>query len=166
MEFIIVSLVQNIDMKIVIIGAVAAGAKAAAKSKRLLPDAEVVIYTKEENISYSACGLPYYIEGNFEDADKLIVRTISDFESKGIKVFNKHEVTAIHPDKKEITVSNLVSGEKFVTSYDKLLIATGAVPYIPDIKNREIKGIYTLKTIIYNGIENLYTPNALLPGVR
>ncbi len=147
MEFIIVSLVQNIDMKIVIIGAVAAGAKAAAKSKRLLPDAEVVIYTKEENISYSACGLPYYIEGNFEDADKLIVRTISDFESKGIKVFNKHEVTAIHPDKKEITVSNLVSGEKFVTSYDKLLIATGAVPYIPDIKNREIKGIYTLKTI-------------------
>ncbi len=166
-EFIIINLIQNIGMKIVIVGAVAAGAKAAAKSKRLLPDAEVVIYTKEEYISYSACGLPYYIEGNFEDVEKLIVRTIQDFEEKGIKVFSRHEVLAIHPDKKEIEVSNLASGEVFVTSYDKLLIATGSTPYIPDIKNRDIKGVYTLKTI-NDGIDiknkMLKSKNAVIIG--
>ena len=146
-EFIITNLIQNISMKIVIIGAVAAGAKAAAKSKRLLPDAEVIIYTREENISYSACGLPYYIEGNFEDASKLIIRTISDFESKGIKVFNKHNVNSINPDEHKIHVTNLETEESFDTGYDKLLIATGAEPYIPDIKNINLKKVFTLKTL-------------------
>lgn len=134
-------------MKIVIIGAVAAGAKAAAKSKRLLPDAEVIIYTKEEYVSYSACGLPYYIEGNFKDIKKLVVRTIPEFESKGIKIYNKHYVTKISPEIKKITVRNLETKETFEETYDKLLIATGATPYIPDIKNININGVYTLKTL-------------------
>ena len=67
-------------MKIVIIGGVAAGAKAAAKSRRLLPDSEIYIYTQAKFVSYSACGLPYYIEGNFEDWRKLIIRSVDEFE--------------------------------------------------------------------------------------
>ena len=88
-------------MKIVIIGAVAAGAKAAAKSKRLLPDAEIVIYTQDEFVSYSSCGLPYYIEGNFEDPEMLIVRSIAKFQESGIQVHNFHKVLEIIPAEKK-----------------------------------------------------------------
>ena len=77
-------------MKIVIIGGVAAGAKAAAKVKRNLPDAEVTIYTQDTNVSYSTCGLPYYIEGAFEDWKRLIVRPKEEFEKAGINVFTQH----------------------------------------------------------------------------
>ena len=73
-------------MKIVIIGGVAAGAKAAAKSRRILPDAEIDIYTQDTHVSYSACGLPYYIEGNFEDWQKLIVRSTEEFEKSNIHI--------------------------------------------------------------------------------
>ncbi len=146
-EFETCCLIQNINMKIVIIGAVAAGAKAAAKTKRLMPDAEVIIYTQEEYVSYSACGLPYYIEGNFEDVKKLIVRTIPEFESKGIKIFNFHRVLKITPQNKTIKVVNLKNNETFDTNYDKLLIATGAMPFIPNIQNVNLEGIYSLKTI-------------------
>ena len=67
-------------MKIVILGGVAAGAKAAAKSRRLLPDAEIDLYTDDTHISYSSCGLPYYIEGNFEDYRLLLVVSPEEFE--------------------------------------------------------------------------------------
>ena len=134
-------------MKIVIIGAVAAGAKAAAKSKRLLPDAEVVIYTQEEWVSYSACGLPFYVEGNFEDINKLIVRSIPQFEASGIKVFNFHKVVEIISDDKKIKVVDLKSGHEFLTDYDKLLIATGAEAFIPSIENVNLHNVYTLKTL-------------------
>jgi NADPH-dependent 2,4-dienoyl-CoA reductase/sulfur reductase-like enzyme len=73
-------------MKIVLIGGVAAGAKAAAKSRRLLPDAEIDIYTQDTHVSYSACGLPYYIEGNFEDWHKLIIRSVEEFEKNNIHI--------------------------------------------------------------------------------
>ncbi len=139
-------------MKLIIIGAVAAGAKAAAKAKRLIPDAEIIIYTQEEYISYSGCGLPYYVEGNFESAEKLIVRTIADFEKNGIKVFNFHRVDKIEPEQKTIKIINLQTGESFENNYDKLLIATGSKPYMPNIPNSNLNGIYTLKTI-QNGID-------------
>ena len=134
-------------MKIVIIGAVAAGAKAAAKSKRMLPDADVVIYTQEEFVSYSACGLPFYVEGNFDDINKLIVRTIPEFQQAGITVYNLHRVLEIIPADKKIKVVDLKSGHEFFDSYDKLLIATGSSSFIPDIENTSLNNIYTLKTL-------------------
>lgn len=82
-------------MKIVIVGGVAAGAKAAAKSRRLLPDAEIDIYTQDTHVSYSACGLPYYIEGNFEDYRALLVRSPEEFAKSGINVHLKHKVSKI-----------------------------------------------------------------------
>ena len=74
-------------MKIVIIGGVAAGAKAAAKIKRLLPDSKVEIYTDDTHVSYSSCGLPYYIEGNFTDYRALLVRSVEEFKASGIDVY-------------------------------------------------------------------------------
>lgn len=133
--------------KIVIIGAVAAGAKAAAKSRRLLPDAEIDIYTQDTHVSYSACGLPYYIEGNFEDYQMLLVRSPEEFAEDKIYVHLEHKVSKILPDIKKILVQNLKSGEANLVDYDKLVIATGARPRIPDIRNVHLKNIFTLRTI-------------------
>lgn len=134
-------------MKIVIIGGVAAGAKVAAKSKRILPDSEVHIYTSDTHVSYSACGLPYYIEGNFEDWQKLIVRSKEEFEKSGIDIHTRHQVTKILPVDKKIIVKNLETEELTFVSYDKLVIATGSMPYIPEIKNGKLKNVFTLRTL-------------------
>lgn len=131
-------------MKVVIIGAVAAGSKCAAKLKRDNPKFEVEIYTEEDKISYSACGMPYYIEGivNYND---LIVRTPEDFEKNGIKVFLKHKAVEICRKEKKIKVLN--KDNSFWVSYDKLVIATGASPIIPPIKNVNAKNVFTLRTL-------------------
>lgn len=130
-----------------IIGGVAAGAKAAAKSKRMLPDAEVHIYTQDTHVSYSSCGLPYYIAGDFEDWHKLIVRTAEEFEKSGINIHLKHRVTKILPADKKILVKDLIAGTCGFIEYDKLIIATGSVPFMPDIKNSNIKNIFTVRTL-------------------
>ena len=134
-------------MKIVIIGGVAAGAKAAAKSKRMLPDADVHIYTQDTHVSYSSCGLPYYIAGDFADWQKLIVRTKEEFEKSGIEIHLQNRVTKILPMDKKILVKDLVKNSCNFIEYDKLIIATGASPFIPNIKNNNLKNIFTVRTL-------------------
>ena len=134
-------------MKIIIIGGVAAGAKAAAKSKRTLPDAEVRIYTQDTHVSYSSCGLPYYIAGDFEDWHKLVVRTVEEFEKSGINIFTEHRVTKILPADKKILVKNLHFGTCEFVEYDKLIIATGSSPIIPNIKNKDLKNVFSVRTL-------------------
>ena len=134
-------------MKIVIIGGVAAGAKAAAKSKRLLPDAEVIIYTKDDYVSYSSCGIPYYIAGDFQEWNKLIVRSKEEFEKNGIQIFTRHEITKILTVDKKIVVKNLNTNECQFIEYDKLIIATGASPIIPEIKNNQLQNNFTIRNL-------------------
>lgn len=134
-------------MKIVIIGGVAAGAKAAAKSKRMLPDAEVHIFTQDTHVSYSSCGLPYYIAGDFADWQKLIVRTKEEFEKSGIEIHLQNRVTKILPMDKKILVKDLVKKSCNFIEYDKLIIATGASPFIPNIKNYNLKNVFTVRTL-------------------
>lgn len=134
-------------MKVIVIGAVAAGSKAAAKLKRLKPNWDVIIYTSDYNVSYSECGLPYYIAGAFKDAQKLIIRTPQEFEKQGVKVNIRHLVTEIHPDKKEILIKNLETNKIFTENYDKLIISTGASPIIPNIQGINLQNVFTLRTI-------------------
>ncbi len=134
-------------MKIVIIGGVAAGAKAAAKARRNLRDGEIIIYTDDTHVSYSACGIPYFIEGNFDDYKTLLVRSPEEFEASGIKVRLRHKVSKILPESKQILVQNLDNQNAFLDTYDKLIIATGASPVIPPIKNNCFKHIYTVRKI-------------------
>ena len=134
-------------MKIVIIGGVAAGAKAAAKSRRLLPDAEIDIFTQDTHVSYSACGLPYYIEGNFEDWRKLIIRSVEEFEKNNIHIHLQNRVTKILPTDKKIVVRNLNTNELKFINYDKLVIATGSAPKLNDFSNLNLKNIFTLRTL-------------------
>ena len=134
-------------MKIVILGGVAAGAKAAAKAKRLLPDAEINLYTDDTHVSYSACGLPYFIEGNFEDFRMLLVRLPEEFEKDGIHIHLKHRAAKILPASKQVLIEIMGENRAFLTDYDKLIIAIGACPIIPKIKNVELKNVFTVRKV-------------------
>ena len=134
-------------MKIVIIGGVAAGAKAAAKSRRLLPDSEIDIYTQDTHVSYSACGLPYYIQGNFEDWQKLIIRSVEEFEKNNIHIHLQNRVTKILVADKKIIVKDLNTNELKFVEYDKLVIATGSAPKMSDFPDIKLKNIFTLRTL-------------------
>ena len=134
-------------MKIVILGGVAAGAKAAAKARRMLPDAEIDLYTDDTHVSYSACGLPYYIEGNFEDYRMLLVRSPEEFEKTNVHIHLRNRAAKIIPYGKQVLIENLDTNKAFLVDYDKLIIATGARPTIPPIKNVDLKNIFTLRKI-------------------
>lgn len=153
--------------KIVIIGGVAAGTKAAAKSRRLKPDAQIDIYTDDTHVSYSACGLPFFIEGNFDDPDMLIARTVEEFEAENIHIHLQNRVTKILPDKKQILVLDKVKNQEFSVEYDKLVIATGAKPFIPPIINYDLKNVFTLR-YMEDGIaikeKVLQSKNAVIVG--
>ena len=98
-------------MKLLVIGGVAAGTKAAAKFKRVNPDAEVTIVTKGKDISYAGCGLPYYLGGAIADKGQLIVNTPEKFSDlTGAMVYTQREVTALDPREKKATANNLRTG--------------------------------------------------------
>lgn len=134
-------------MKIVILGGVAAGAKAAAKARRTLPDATIDLYTDDTHISYSSCGLPYYIEGNFEDYRLLLVVSPEEFEKKNVHIHLRNRAVKIIPEAKQVLIQDLTTQRAFLVEYDKLIIAIGARPVIPKIKNVNLPNIFTLRRI-------------------
>lgn len=134
-------------MKIVILGGVAAGAKAAAKARRTLPDATIDLYTDDTHISYSSCGLPYYIEGNFEDYRLLLVVSPEEFEKKNVHIHLRNRAVKIIPEAKQVLIQDLTTQRTFLVEYDKLIIAIGARPVIPKIKNVNLPNIFTLRRI-------------------
>ena len=157
-------------MKVVIIGGVAGGATAAARLRRLDETAEITIFEKSGFISYANCGLPYYIGGTIEDKDELTLQTPESFYSRfhvNIKVL--HEVTAINPDIKTVTVKNLCDGKIFDEKYDKLIISTGAKPVKPKFSGIDQNNIFTLRTVedtltIKNYIETHNPRSAVIAG--
>jgi len=133
---------------LIIIGGVAAGAKAAAKARRLAPDLKITIYTKGEDISYSACGMPYFIENIIKEKKELIVRTPQRFKEKeNVDVKIRHEVVKIFPEEKKVQIKNLNNGEIFEDEYSKLLIASGARAFVPDIEGVELENVFVLKEV-------------------
>ena len=135
-------------MRIVIIGAVAAGTSAAAKARRNDDFAEIIIYEKDKDISYSGCGLPYYIGGDVENINELTPRDVKFFKDKyDIDVRIQHEVISIDPDKKTLVVKNCLTNETFEDFYDKLVLATGASPFIPRIEGIDKKHVFFLRNV-------------------
>ncbi len=135
-------------MKVVIIGGVAGGATAAARIRRLDEQAEIVVFERSGFISYANCGLPYYIGGTIEDESALTLQTPESFWKRfRVKMNVHHEVTAIHPDSKTVTVKNLENGKVFTESYDKLVLSPGAKPIKPNFEGIDSDKIFTLRTV-------------------
>jgi len=133
--------------KLVVIGGVAAGPKAAAKAKRCRPDLEVVIYQEEGAVSYGGCGLPYYVSGKIKERNQLLARTKEQFAQDGIQVKLKHRVEEIKVKEKKIKGLNLETGDQFVDTYDKLVLATGSFPIRPQVAGADLKGVFYLRSI-------------------
>ncbi len=135
-------------MKVVIVGGVAGGATAAARIRRLDEQAEIVVFERSGYISYANCGLPYYIGGVIDDPEALTLQTPESFFARfRIQMKVNHEVTAIHPHKKTVSVKNLNSGEVFEESYDKLLLSPGAKPVLPNLPGMDNDKLFTLRTV-------------------
>jgi len=134
-------------MRVIIVGGIAAGTSAAAKLRRIDPNAEIIIYEKSDIVSFGACGLPYYVGNFFDDSKNMIARTPEAFIKSGVEVKVLHEVTTIDFNNKKVKVKNLKENKEFEDYYDKLMIATGASSIIPPIKNVNLKNVYTLKSL-------------------
>ena len=135
-------------MKVVIIGGVAGGATAAARIRRLDEQAEIVVFERSGFISYANCGLPYYIGGTIEEENDLTLQTPESFWRRfRVKINVHHEVTAIHPNSKTVTVKNLENGEILTESYDKLVLSPGAKPIKPRFDGIDSDKIFTLRTV-------------------
>ena len=134
--------------KVLIVGGVAGGATAAARIRRLDEKAQITIFERSGFVSYANCGLPYYIGGVIEDKEDLTLQTPEMFRERfQIDVRVHHEVTAIHPVQKKITVKNLVTGEIFEENYDKLLLSPGARPVQPNLPGAGLENLFTLRTV-------------------
>ena len=119
-------------MKVVIVGGVAGGATAAARLRRLDEQAEIVVFERSGFVSYANCGLPYYIGDVITAPEELTLQTPESFFARfRVNMKVRHEVKAIHPDRKTVSVKNLETGEEFEESYDKLILSPGAKPAQP-----------------------------------
>ena len=135
-------------MKVVIVGGVAGGATAAARIRRLDEQAEIVVFERSGYISYANCGLPYYIGDAITDPEELTLQTPESFFSRfRVDMKVRHEVTAIHPERKTVSVKNLETDEVFEESYDKLILSPGAKPTQPRLPGVGIDKLFTLRTV-------------------
>jgi NADPH-dependent 2,4-dienoyl-CoA reductase/sulfur reductase-like enzyme len=130
--------------KILIIGGNAAGLTAASRAKRVDPRLNVTVLEKGPHISYSTCGIPYYL-AKMVKADELVSYTPESFEKeRGIKVHNNTRVDEISPSRKRVACTRTDTGERGEFSYDRLLIATGVKPKLPDIPGTNLKNVFSI----------------------
>lgn len=132
-------------MRLVILGGVAAGTKAASRARRLDPAMEITVYQEEPEPSISECGLPYLLSGVVEERDDLVARTPEKFAEKGIEIMVRHRVERIDATGKNLSVLNLKTGEAFEDNYDRLVITTGARAVLPPIPGADLEGVFTLR---------------------
>jgi len=132
-------------MRLVILGGVAAGTKAASRARRLNPELEITVYQEEPEPSISECGLPYFLSGVVRKREVLIARTPEQFAERDIEVLVRHRVERIDAAGKKLSVRDLRTGEAFDDTYDRLIIATGARAVLPPIPGAELEGVFKLR---------------------
>lgn len=134
-------------MKVLVLGGVAAGTKVAAKLMREDRSCEVTVLTKGKDISYAGCGLPYYVGDVIHEKSQLIVNTPEKYANlTGAKVLTETEAIAVKPQEHKVEAKDLKSGEVKEYTYDKLVIATGASPFVPQIPGLDLKNVFVMRT--------------------
>lgn len=131
-------------MKILIIGGIAAGMSTAAKALRTNKDAQITVIEQEDYISFGACGLPYYIGGQFDDENNMYARSPKQMRDAGVTLLLKHRAESVNFDKKEVLVKDLSSKEIKTLTYDRLMIASGASAIKPNIEGINLENVYTV----------------------
>jgi NADPH-dependent 2,4-dienoyl-CoA reductase/sulfur reductase-like enzyme/rhodanese-related sulfurtransferase len=141
-------------LRIVVIGGSAAGPKAAAKARRMDENAEITLIQKEADLSMASCGYPYYVGGTFDDRKLLIctpagIARDPDFFAKAKRIKALVQTEALHIDRSEktLTYKHLPSEEHYTIPYDKLVVATGAIPLCPGVPGVDLDGIMSLHTL-------------------
>lgn len=134
-------------MKVIIVGGVAGGMSAATRLRRLMEDAEIIVFEKGPFVSFANCGLPYYISGEIAEHDSLLLQTPESLRNRfNLDVRPYHEVVNINPDLQTVTVQT-PNGE-IMESYDKLILSPGAKPVIPPLKGiAEAENLFTLRNV-------------------
>lgn len=131
-------------MEVLIIGGIAAGMSVAAKAKRENPDANITVIEKENYVSFGACGLPYYLGNQFEDENEMFARTPEQMIASGVNLKLQSEVVSVDFDEKKVLIKDLKTDEKYEQAYDKLMIATGASPIMPNIEGIYADNVYSI----------------------
>jgi len=132
-------------MRLVIVGGIAAGTKAASRARRVDAEAEIVVYQDEPEPSISECGLPYLLSGVVDERADLVARTPEQFAEKGVEVRVRHRVEKIDPENKWLSVRDLENEGAFEDGYDRLVIATGARAVLPPIPGADLEGVFELR---------------------
>jgi NADPH-dependent 2,4-dienoyl-CoA reductase/sulfur reductase-like enzyme/rhodanese-related sulfurtransferase len=133
--------------RLLVIGGVASGPKAAARARRCDPEMEIVLYQEEDDISYAGCGLPYYISGVIEEREDLISRTPGKFALEGIKILKNRRIEKIDIPNRAVSGRKIGSGETFTDHFDRLVLATGAYPIRPQIDGINLSNVFYLRSI-------------------
>ncbi|AZT91131.1 dehydrogenase [Caldicellulosiruptor changbaiensis] len=156
-------------MRYIVIGAVAGGMTAAMKIRRNDDKAQIVVYDKDTDISYSGCSLAYYISGVIKDRKSIVPRDVEYFKKFNVEVKTSHKVLRVDPKTKSVLVKDFSTGNMFEDRFDKLIIATGAQAFIPKIEGINLEGIFTLRNVkdadkIKEYIEKTGPKKALIVG--
>ena len=157
------------NKKVIIVGGVAGGASAAARFRRLDENAEIIMFERDEYISFANCGLPYYIGESIKDRDDLLVQTPKSMNARfNIDVRNNSEVVGVDINKKIVTVKSKNKGI-YEESYDYLVLSPGARAIKPNIEGINSKKIYTLRNVadtdnIKSYVDNKGTKSAVVIG--
>lgn len=135
-------------MKLLIVGGVAGGASAAARSRRLSEEAHIVLFERGPDVSFANCGLPYYVGGEIVEREKLLVTTPEQLRSRfKLDVRTRSSVEAIDRTARKVRVRDLATGRDYEETYDKLILATGAAPFRPSIPGNDLPGVFTLRNL-------------------
>jgi NADPH-dependent 2,4-dienoyl-CoA reductase/sulfur reductase-like enzyme/rhodanese-related sulfurtransferase len=135
-------------MKLVIVGGVAGGASAAARARRLAEEAEIVLFERGPEVSFANCGMPYYLGGEIADRQKLLIVTPQQLRTRfKLDVRTRTSVESIDRRRKVVRARDLASGREYEESYEKLILAPGAAPRLPDLPGVDLPGVFTLRNL-------------------
>lgn len=132
-------------MKIAVVGCTHAGTAAITQMAKLYPDAQITVYERNDNISFLSCGIALHVGGVVKDAEQLFYASPEQLAALGVKTHMLHDVLAVDTDAKTIRIRNLVTGDEFADTFDKLVMTTGSWPIIPQMEGIELENIVLCK---------------------